>query len=124
MPPPSRHPFSIEGVGAGASSPYLSDTILNTDPHSGYCTSTRTFHSIHAPSFSPSSDVSFVFPVFALFFLPNMLPPPTVAAASRRYSTQVQASRFCSWLFFVRATEEDTMVYTTLRLSWRQRVQI
>jgi hypothetical protein len=36
-----------------------------------------------ALSFSPSSDVSFVFPAFALFFLPNLLPLPTVAAASR-----------------------------------------
>jgi hypothetical protein len=38
---------------------------------------------MRAPSFSPSSDVSFVFPVFAQFFLPNLLSPPTVAAASR-----------------------------------------
>jgi hypothetical protein len=75
--------FSTEGVGASASSPYSSDTSPNTDPHSGYCTSTKTFHSIHAPSFSPSSDVPSVFPAFAMFFLPNLLPPPTVAAASR-----------------------------------------
>jgi hypothetical protein len=34
-------------------------------------------------SFSPSSDVPFVFPTFVLFFLPNLLPPPTVAAAGR-----------------------------------------
>jgi hypothetical protein len=39
-----------------------------------------------------------------------------------RSSTRVQASRSCSWLFFVRATEEDTMALTTLRLSWRWRV--
>ena len=45
--------------------------------------STRTFHIMRTPSFSLSSDVSFVFPAFALFFLPNLLPPPTVAAASR-----------------------------------------
>jgi hypothetical protein len=30
-----------------------------------------------------SSDVPFVFPTFALFFLPNLLPPSTVIAASR-----------------------------------------
>jgi hypothetical protein len=83
-------PFSVEGVGANASSSYSSDTSPNTDPHSGYCTSTRTFHNMHAPSFSPSSDVPFVFLAFALFFVPNMLPPPTVAAASR--STPVDAS--------------------------------
>jgi hypothetical protein len=76
-------PFLTEGVGAGASSPYSSDTSPDTDPRSGYCTSTRTIHSMRAPSFSPSSDVPFVFLAFALFFLPNLLPPPTVAAASR-----------------------------------------
>ncbi|AQK83793.1 hypothetical protein ZEAMMB73_Zm00001d037368 [Zea mays] len=36
-----------------------------------------------APSLSLSSDVPFVFPAFVLFFLPNLLPPPTVAAVSR-----------------------------------------
>jgi hypothetical protein len=82
-------PYSTEGVGAGASSPYSSDTSPDTDPRSGYCTSTRTFHSIHAPSFSPSSDVLFVFLAFALFFLPNLLPPPMVAAA--RQPTLVDA---------------------------------
>ena len=35
------------------------------------------------PSFLLSSDVPFVFPAFALFFLPNLLPPPTVAVVSR-----------------------------------------
>jgi hypothetical protein len=38
---------------------------------------------MHTPSFSPSLDVPFVFPVFALFFIPNLLPLPTVAATSR-----------------------------------------
>ena len=38
---------------------------------------------MRAISFPPSSDVSFIFPAFALFFLPNLLPPPTVAVASR-----------------------------------------
>ena len=69
-------PFSAEGVGAGASSPYSSDTSPDTDPRSGYCTSTRTFHSMRAPSFSSLSDVPFVFPAFTLFFLPNLLPSP------------------------------------------------
>jgi hypothetical protein len=76
-------PFSIEGVGAGASSPYLSDTSPDTDSHSGHWTSMRTFHIMCAPSFSSSSDAPFVFPAFVLFFHPNLLPPPTVAAASR-----------------------------------------
>jgi hypothetical protein len=60
-------PFSVEGVGAGASSPYSSDTSLDTDPCSGYCTSTSTSHNTRAPSFLPSSDVTFVFLAFALF---------------------------------------------------------
>jgi hypothetical protein len=41
------------------------------------------FHIMHAPSFSPLSDISFVFPAFVLFFLPNLLPLPTVAVANR-----------------------------------------
>jgi hypothetical protein len=75
---PPRHPFSTEGVEAGDSSLYSSDTSPDTDPRSGYCTFTRVFHSMHAPSFSPSSDVPFVFLAFVLFFLPNLLPLPTV----------------------------------------------
>jgi hypothetical protein len=74
-------PFSAEGVGVGASSPYSSDTSPDTNPCSGYCTSMTTFHSMRAPSISPSSDIPFVFLAFVLFFLPNLL--PTVAAASR-----------------------------------------
>ncbi|ONM18199.1 hypothetical protein Zm00014a_014110 [Zea mays] len=70
-------------MGAGASSPYSSNISPDTDPRNGYCTSTRMFHSMRAPSFSPSLDVPFVFPAFALFFLPNLLPPPTVVAMSR-----------------------------------------
>jgi hypothetical protein len=68
-------PFSAEGVGACASSPYSSNTSPDTDSRSGYYTSTTTFHIMRALSFSPSSDVPFVFLAFALFFLPNLLPP-------------------------------------------------
>jgi hypothetical protein len=77
-------PFSAEGVGAGAPSPYSSDNSPDTDSGSGYCTSTRTFHIMYTSSFSPLSDVPFVFPAFALFFLPNLLPPPMVVATSRQ----------------------------------------
>jgi hypothetical protein len=101
---PVRHtpfgPFSAEGVGASASSPYLSDTSPHTDPCSGYCMSTRTFHSMRAPSFSPSSDIPFVFLAFILFFLPNLLPPFTIAATSR--PTQVR-SESVLLLAFLRA---------------------
>jgi hypothetical protein len=37
---------------------------------------------MRAPSFSPSSDVPFIYPAFTLFFLSNLL-PLMVAAASR-----------------------------------------
>jgi hypothetical protein len=103
MPPPPRHPFSAEGVGAGASSPYSSDTSPDTDPRSGYCTSTRVFYSMHAPSFSPSSDVSFVFPAFALFFLPNLLPLPTVTTASRPTLVDMGTGESVLLLTFLRA---------------------
>jgi hypothetical protein len=90
VPPSSRHPFSAESVGVGASSPYSSDMSPDTDPRSGYCMSTRTFHSMRASSFTPSSDVPFVFPAFALFFLPNLLPRPrSQPRADRCSSTRV-----------------------------------
>jgi hypothetical protein len=38
---------------------------------------------MHAPSFLPSPDVPFVFSAYALFFLSNLLPSPTIVAASR-----------------------------------------
>jgi hypothetical protein len=62
IPPPLCHPILDRVVGAGTSSSYSSDTSPDTDPRSGYCTSTRTFHSMHAPSFSSSPDVLFIFP--------------------------------------------------------------
>jgi hypothetical protein len=84
-------PFLAVGVGECASSLYSSDTSLDTDSRSGYCMSTRTFHVMRAPSFSPSSDVPFVFPAFALFFLPNLLPrPQSQSRADRRSLTRVQ----------------------------------
>jgi hypothetical protein len=101
MPPPLCHPFSAEGVGAGASSPYSSDTSPDTDPRNGYCTSMRVFHSMHAPSFSPSSDVPFVFSAFALFFLPNLLPLPTVTAASRPMLVNADTSETVLLLAFL-----------------------
>jgi hypothetical protein len=112
-------PFSPEGVGAGVSSPYSSNTSPDTDPRSGYCTSMKTFHSMRTPSFSMSSDVPFVFPAFTLFFLPpNYWPcplsqPRATDALRRGYG----ASRSCSSPFFVRAAEEDMVAPATLRLS-------
>jgi hypothetical protein len=109
-------PFLAEGVGACASSLYSSDTSPDTDSCSGYCMSTRTFHIMCAPSFSSSSDIPFVFLAFTLFFLPNLLPPPTVAAASQ--PKLVGTSRSCSFPFSVRVVEEDMVAHVMLRLSW------
>jgi hypothetical protein len=50
--------------------------------------------------------------------------PRSQPRADRRSSMRVRVSWSCSWLFFVRDAEEDTMVPATLRLSWRWRVQI
>ena len=92
----------------------------NTDSRSGYCTSTRTFHIMRAPSFSPSSDVPFVFPSFALFFLPNLLPPHTVAVVSRPTLVDAGMGRVGHAPdLSVRAIEEDMVAPATLRLSWR-----
>jgi hypothetical protein len=91
-------PFSAEGVGACTSSLYSFDTSPDTDSSSGYCTSTRTFHIMRAPSFSPSSDVPFVFPAFVLFFLPNLLPPTTVAVASQPTHVQHESVMLLTFL--------------------------
>jgi hypothetical protein len=105
MPSPSRHPILGRGHHRGASSPYSYNTSLDIDLRSGYCTSTRTFHSMIALSFSPSSGVPFVFLAFTLFFLPNLLPPPH--DHSREPTNALRCgygvSRSCSWPFFVRA---------------------
>jgi hypothetical protein len=103
VPPSPRHPFSTEGVRAGVSFPYSSDTSPDTAPRSGYCTSTRVFHNMHAPSFSPSSDVPFVFPVSALFFLPNLLPLPTVAVVRRPTLVDTGTGESVLLLAFIRA---------------------
>jgi hypothetical protein len=96
-------PVSAEGMGACASSPYSSDTNLDTDSRSGYCTSTRTFHIMRAPSFSPSSDVPFIFPAFALFFLPNLLPRPRSQPRADRRSLMRVRRESVMLLAFLRA---------------------
>jgi hypothetical protein len=107
-------PFSVEGVGAGASSPYSFDTSPDTDPRSGYCTSMRKFHSMRAPSFSSSSDAPFVFSVFTLFFLPNLLPPSTTRSmAQRRLYTWPfpyhGVDSVCFYHFYVPATHSSVI---------------
>jgi hypothetical protein len=79
---------------------------FDTDPCSGYCTSTRMFHSMHAPSFSTSLGVPFVFAAFALFFLPNLLPPPTFATASRPTLVNACTGESVLLLDFLRACRQ------------------
>jgi hypothetical protein len=74
---------------------------------------------MRAPLFSPSLDVPFVFPSFALFFLPNLLPSPTVAVASRPMLVDTGTGRvgLAPGLSSVCATKEDTVALATLTLS-------
>ena len=83
--------------------PVFVHTSPDTDSHSGYCTSTRTFHIMRTSSFLSLSNDPFVFPAFALFFLPNLLPLPTVAAASRPMLVDVGTGKSILLLAFLRA---------------------
>jgi hypothetical protein len=84
-------PLSAEGIGAGVSSLYSFDTSPDIDSCSGYCTFTRTFHIMRAPSFSPLLDVPFVFPAFACSSTPTCcLRPRSQPRADQRSSTRVQ----------------------------------
>jgi hypothetical protein len=92
-------PFSAKGVGADASSLYSSDTSPHTDPRSGYCTST-TFQSMRAPSFSPSSDVSFVFSVSSCSFSPTYFPRlRSQSRANRHLLTRVRGETVLLLIF-------------------------
>jgi hypothetical protein len=89
MPPPPATPFTTEGVGAVASSPYSFDTSYDIDPVSGYGTSTRTFHSMRAPS----SDVPFIFPTFHL----RPVLPPQPSALAHGHSREPIDARRCGY---------------------------
>jgi hypothetical protein len=96
-------PFSTKGVGAGAYSSYSSDTSLDTDSRSGYCTSTRTF-SHHAHTIVGR-------PVRLPGFRPVLPLQPAASAHGRSCDLtdarrrEYGASRSCSWPFSVRAVE-------------------
>jgi hypothetical protein len=62
---------------------------------------------MHTPSFSPSSDVPFVFPAFALFFLPNLLPLPTITAASRPTLVDAGTGKSVLLLAFLRVCRQE-----------------
>jgi hypothetical protein len=75
-------PFSIESVGAGASSPYSFDTSPDTDSRSGYCTSMRTFHIMRTIVFTVVRRPVRL-PGLRPVLPPQPAAPPTVAATSR-----------------------------------------
>ena len=83
MPPPPCHPI----LGRGRGSRRLLPVFIRHQPQHRPAQWLLHVHEdvsqMRAPSFSPSSFVPFVFPTFALFFLPNLLPPPMIAATSR-----------------------------------------
>jgi hypothetical protein len=95
MPPPPRHPI----LGRGRMSKRLLPVFVRHQPRHRLTQWLLHVHkdvSHHARTIvSPSSDVSFVFPAFALFFLPNLLPPPTIAAASRPTLVDAGTGRVC-----------------------------
>jgi hypothetical protein len=71
--------FSVEGVRACVSSPYSSDTSLDTNSRSGYCTSMGTFHHRFCRC-RTSRLFSRPLPCSSS---PTSCPPPMVAVASR-----------------------------------------
>jgi hypothetical protein len=84
-------PILDRGCRSRRLSPYSPDISPGIDSRSGYCTSTRTFYIMRAPSFPPPSDVPFVFRAFALFFHPTCCPRPwSQPRADRHMSTWVQ----------------------------------
>jgi hypothetical protein len=113
---------SQRGHGSRCLLPYSSDTSPDIDPCSGYYTSTRVFHSMHAPTHHrfctrwTSRSSSRPSPCFSS---PTCCTcPRSQPRADRRSFMRIRASRSCSWLFFVRVAE-DMMTPVTLRLSWR-----
>jgi hypothetical protein len=106
MPPPSCHAFSAEDVRAGASSSYSSDTSPDTDPRSATarprgCFTACTRHRFHHRRKARSSSRP-----FPLFFLPNLLPLPTVATTSRPTLVDAGTGESVLLLAFLRACRQ------------------
>jgi hypothetical protein len=119
MPLPLHHPILSRGHRSIRLLSVFVRHQPDTDSRSGYCTSTRTFHIMRAPSFSPIVGC----PV-RLSSLRPVLPSQPVALGhgrnreptdARRRGYDVSWSR--SWPFFVRVIEEDMVTPVTLRLS-------
>jgi hypothetical protein len=88
-------PFSADGVGVGISSLYSSDTSPDTDQRSGYCMSTRTFHIMRAPSFSPRRTSRSSSRPSTYSSSPTCCPRPrSQPRADRRSSTRVRGESF------------------------------
>jgi hypothetical protein len=111
-------PFSAEGVGTGAYSPYSADTSPDTDLHSGYCVHEEVSHHARTIVFTV------VGCLVCLSGLRPVLPPQPAAPAHGRSHEPTdarqrgyEASRSCSWPFSVRAIEEDMLTPVTLRFS-------
>jgi hypothetical protein len=114
--------FSAEGVGAGASSPYvfvrhhprhlLAQWLLHVHKDVSHHVRTIVFVVVGHPVRLPG--------------LCLVLPPQPAAPAHGRSHEPTDArrrgygmSRLCSWTFSMRAVEEDMVAPATLRLSWR-----
>jgi hypothetical protein len=114
--------FSGDGVGAGASSTYSSDTSPNIDPRSAVAIArprgrftTCAHHHFHRRRTSRLS--SWPSPCSSsLTCWPRPWSQPQVA---RHSLTRIRARWSCFWPISVRAVEDDTVVSSTLRLSWR-----
>jgi hypothetical protein len=115
-------PFSAEDVGAGASSPYSSDTSPDTDP---------TQWLLHILEDVSQHACTIVGCPVRLPVVHPVLPPQPAAPTHSRSHEPTNArrrgygvSRSCSWSFSMCAAEEDTVVPVTLRLSWQWGVQV
>jgi hypothetical protein len=85
MPPPSRYPIFGKGRYEQTPPSRIRPTSALTPTRVVAIARPRGRFTSCASSFSLLSDVPFVFPTFALFFLTNGQPaaPPTIAVASR-----------------------------------------
>lgn len=76
--------------------PSPSDSDSGIDPRSGYCASTRTFHSLRPPAPLPPPDVPLSFQAFAFSLLPDPLPPSRPALVDAATGASVTFPAFLS----------------------------
>jgi hypothetical protein len=120
MSPPSRHPI----IGRGHESRRLLPVFIRHQPRH------RPARLLHVHENVSHHARTIVFTVVGRpIRLPGLChvlsPQPTSPAhGHRREPTEAHrrgygVTRSCSWPFFMRAAEEDTVAFATLRLSWR-----